>query len=311
MTPGIDPELLEAFLAESGDLLEQGEKTLLDLERQPQNARALEALFRHYHTLKGAAAAVGLAEVATHLHHGESLLQAIKVGSAKVEAGRLSDFFLRFNDSVKALVAEACGTPDAEQHVLRDVAAAIEALQRPAPAHDAPGPVVAATTTPGAGDDASLPAETDTLDSDPAILRVPASRIDALMQRANELLAQRSRLDDTARGFFEVKRKLDSSRRRLGQVLEAFQERGDQSDLLRSAFETSAETRDAARELGNMVRELGLQVRHLSQASTHLQRQITRLRLVPLDTTFRRLTRAVREAARQEGKQVELHVEGG
>ena len=75
MPASVDPELLEAFLAESSDLLEQSEKTLLDLERQPDSARALQALFRHFHTLKGAAAAVGLSEVATHLHHGESLLQ--------------------------------------------------------------------------------------------------------------------------------------------------------------------------------------------------------------------------------------------
>src|SRR6185503_13588566 len=98
---------------------------------------------------------------------------------------------------------------------------------------------------------------------------------------------------------------------RLVKVLEGFQDRSGESDLLRSAFEASADTRDAAGELSSVVRELGLELRHLSQASAHLQRQITRLRLVPIDTLFRRLARAVREASRQEGKRVALTVEGG
>jgi len=77
MAAAIDPELLEAFLAESSDGLEQSERWLLDLERQPHNEGALRGLVQLFHTLKGAAAAVGLSDVATHLHYGESLLQDV------------------------------------------------------------------------------------------------------------------------------------------------------------------------------------------------------------------------------------------
>lgn len=307
MAPNIDPELLEAFLAESSDLLEQSEKTLLDLERRPEDARDLQALFRHYHTLKGAAAAVGLAEVATYVHHGESLLQGVKVGTVKVESGRLVDFFFRFNDSIKGLIAEACGAGERSGEIVRDVENAIAALQKPlgkaAKRRD---------ESAAAGEEDAAAPESDTLDSDPAILRVPAARIDALMQRTGELLAQRSRLDGTARRFVVAQRKLDASRRRLSTALDGIPDRGgEQGELLRSAVDAVADTRDAAGELSALVRELRLELRHLSQASAHLQRQITRLRLVPLDTLFRRLARAVREAAKQEEKRVALDVEGG
>jgi chemosensory pili system protein ChpA (sensor histidine kinase/response regulator) len=313
---GIDPELFEAFLAETSDILVQSERTLLEFERQPRDPAPLSALLRDFHTLKGAAAAVGLAEVATHLHRGETLLQELQAGTVPLDdGGRLADFLFRFTDSVRALIAEAGGLADDDHRVLRDLEEEIAALGTPLPAAaDEPEPSAGAgeecSPTPVVEAPAAAFSESETAEGDAATLRIPGTRVDALLQRVGELLAQRTRIDGTARRFSEVRRRLDSSRRRLGAVLEGFPDRDDPVELARSALEASAEARDVTSELGNLVRELGLQLHHLSQTTGTLQRQITRLRLVPLETIFRRFSRTVRDAARLEGKRIDLQIQG-
>lgn len=314
---GIDPELLEAFLAEAGDVLAQSERTLLDLGQRPCDAAAVQALLRDFHTLKGAAAAVGLAEVASHLHRAESLLQDLQErGAIDDDGGRLADFLFRFIDSVRTRIAAPdCGREDAGglAELETEIAALTTPLEIPAaddaaPEHvadraEGPVPLVRAPLE-GTG-------EPEAGDGDSAILRVPAARIDALLQRVGELLAQRTRLDGTARRFADVRHRLDASRRRLAAVLEGTQERDPGAEVARSAVEAAADTRDASRDLGNLLRELDQQIHHVSRAAATLQRQITRLRLVPLESVFHRLARAVREAARLEAKEVELEIHGG
>jgi len=120
-------ELLAAFLAEAEERLQSCEELLLALEKSPEDTEVLHGLFRHYHSLKGAAAAVGLAEVADQLHQGESLLQALRDREIELETGALVDFFLALSDSVRALVQRACGqTPSSEP--IQDVGAALARL---------------------------------------------------------------------------------------------------------------------------------------------------------------------------------------
>ena len=53
MAPGFDAsELLEIFLAEADELLQQMDQALVTLEASPCEQEALEALFRAAHTLK-------------------------------------------------------------------------------------------------------------------------------------------------------------------------------------------------------------------------------------------------------------------
>ena len=49
----LDPEILVEFLIESRENLDQMERELVVLERDPAAATALNALFRAIHTIKG------------------------------------------------------------------------------------------------------------------------------------------------------------------------------------------------------------------------------------------------------------------
>ncbi|MCX8070997.1 MAG: ATP-binding protein [Candidatus Binatia bacterium] len=122
-----EDELLQAFLEEMDEGLRNAEELLLRLERSPQDSDLLHALFRQYHTLKGAAGAVDLQEAADQLHQGEALLQALRDGELELPTPAVVDFFLRLGDSIRAMIDEACGrTPTTTK--INDLDDAIAAL---------------------------------------------------------------------------------------------------------------------------------------------------------------------------------------
>ncbi len=132
----LERELLEALAKEVEERLQSCEELLLAFEKDPANTDTVHALFRHYHSLKGAAAAVGLERAAEQLHQGESLLQAVRDGEIEIEAGALVDFFLVLGDSVRALVQAACGQMPASEPIEDVEQALAQLLQGASPKRD-------------------------------------------------------------------------------------------------------------------------------------------------------------------------------
>src|SRR5271157_1115906 len=71
----LDEEIREAFLADASDLLERIEPLVLGLGRDADPRQSLRELGRCFHTLKGAAGSVGLADLATLVHALEEHLE--------------------------------------------------------------------------------------------------------------------------------------------------------------------------------------------------------------------------------------------
>lgn len=73
-------DILEAFKAETGELLEAIEGAIGDLEAGRKEA--VEALFRHIHTVKGSAGILGMARLEAFAHAWESRLSRVRQGLA-------------------------------------------------------------------------------------------------------------------------------------------------------------------------------------------------------------------------------------
>ncbi|WP_139990783.1 chemotaxis protein CheA [Paenibacillus paridis] len=98
-----DP-IMEMYLFESSQLLEQLETTILDCEQAASfSAHAVNEIFRHMHTLKGSAAMMqymGIAEVA---HAIEDLFHFIRENiEQQLDYRLLSDLVLKVGDFIKA-----------------------------------------------------------------------------------------------------------------------------------------------------------------------------------------------------------------
>ena len=73
-----DPELMQDFLTESGELLEQLDQDLVQLEATPEDPGLLNQVFRALHTIKGSASFLALTNLVHIAHAAESALNAAR-----------------------------------------------------------------------------------------------------------------------------------------------------------------------------------------------------------------------------------------
>jgi two-component system chemotaxis sensor kinase CheA len=92
----MDEQLLREFLAEAEDLIEvlAGDTQALRARRSEGRARRelVARIFRHVHTIKGSAAAVGLTVMAELAHEFENLLEGVRLGRIAVDDSVLDAF---------------------------------------------------------------------------------------------------------------------------------------------------------------------------------------------------------------------------
>lgn len=82
---GFDPEIIQDFLTESGELLEQLEADLVTLESSPSDLGLLNQIFRALHTIKGSASFLALTNLVSIAHAAESALNAARNGQVVVD----------------------------------------------------------------------------------------------------------------------------------------------------------------------------------------------------------------------------------
>jgi two-component system chemotaxis sensor kinase CheA len=99
----IDQSLLDDFVAESREQLEIAEAALLVLDSEPDDAHALETVFRALHSIKGTSAFLGIEHVTELAHHAESLLERVRVGTATC-SGELANALFRAIDALDAIL---------------------------------------------------------------------------------------------------------------------------------------------------------------------------------------------------------------
>lgn len=86
-------DLFQTFLEETAENLQSVEEGLIDLERDPHNAKNVDNVFRAIHTIKGGAGLVGLTLVNDLAHHFENLLESVRQGRVAVSGEVISLLF--------------------------------------------------------------------------------------------------------------------------------------------------------------------------------------------------------------------------
>ena len=84
-----DPELATIFLSETFDHLSSLEASVLTLEASPEDRKALNDVFRPFHTIKAGAGALGLASVEELAHRVENLLDRARFGEHRIRAAEI------------------------------------------------------------------------------------------------------------------------------------------------------------------------------------------------------------------------------
>lgn len=141
MSNGFDAEILQDFLTESGELLEQLEGDLVVLESSPQNPDLLNQIFRALHTIKGSASFLALTNLVQIAHSAESALNAARNEQIIVDQHAM-DLLLQSVDILKEQFEQLTnGEPltKAKQSLIDGLTRLGEGVQDSAPA-DPQGP---------------------------------------------------------------------------------------------------------------------------------------------------------------------------
>ena len=157
-----DDEILQDFLVEAGEILEQLSEQLVELESRPDDMDLLNAIFRGFHTVKGGAGFLQLNELVECCHSSENVFDMLRKGVRLVDA-ELMDVVLQGLDAINGMFAQV-----REGSVLTPASPELlEALHRladpvAAPAAPAPTPVAAAPAPAAAAE----PKEQDLTDAE-------------------------------------------------------------------------------------------------------------------------------------------------
>jgi len=108
-----DTEYAEIFREEAGELLEELETSLLELEKDPADLKIVSRVFRAMHTIKGSGAMFGFDDIAGFTHHVETVLDKVRDGTVPVSK-ELIDLTLASRDHIRALLDAATGGGEAD-----------------------------------------------------------------------------------------------------------------------------------------------------------------------------------------------------
>lgn len=105
MSFGADEEILQDFLVEAGEILEQLSEQLVELESRPDDMNLLNAIFRGFHTVKGGAGFLQLNELVECCHIAENVFDILRKGERRVDA-ELMDVVLEALDTVNSMFGQ-------------------------------------------------------------------------------------------------------------------------------------------------------------------------------------------------------------
>ena len=82
----VDEDILQDFLIEASEILEQLSEQLVDLEKRPNDRELLNAIFRGFHTVKGGAGFLSLSELVDACHGAENVFDTLRNGGRQVDS---------------------------------------------------------------------------------------------------------------------------------------------------------------------------------------------------------------------------------
>jgi two-component system chemotaxis sensor kinase CheA len=98
-----DMDLLKEYIVECMDHIAAAEASLLDLEVNPDGAELINTIFRAFHTIKGTSGFLGLDRIQKLAHLAESLLNRGRDGQIKIRGG-YADLALKSCDSLRTMI---------------------------------------------------------------------------------------------------------------------------------------------------------------------------------------------------------------
>jgi two-component system, chemotaxis family, sensor kinase CheA len=325
-------DIVKEFIVESTENLDQLDRDLISLEKNPTSKELLGSIFRAVHTVKGATGFLGYTRLESVAHAGESLLSRLREGLL-VLSPSITSGLLAMVDAVRTMLAaiEKTGLDgDTDYTPLIQFLTDLQAQEPEAKMQN-----VAATSEPAHCANSprgQLPHE------DPSASETGGFTLDELPSLGQILIEGGHVKEEQVASALDEQRQGDP--RRVGeilvargavrpeQVLEALQAQNDgaTSNLSNNNIRVDVGQLD---KLMNLVGELVLArnqilqfsttqqdsaflntTQRLSLITTELQEGVMKTRMQPIENVWGKFPRVVRDLALACGKRVRVDMEG-
>ena len=296
-----DPELCQLFKVESTEHLARLDDGLLRLEKNSTDPALLEEVFREAHSMKGAARMLGLSRIESAAHGLESILNTARKGEAQLTPDMIESMTVALGE-LRKLVQQALGGE--------------------APAHAQVGihSVVPENLQPDISPSAALPSHMPNSTEPFRIetVRVDTRKLDDLLTLAGELSVIQGRaqhrlllMDE----MLELWATLERSRRKFRVLLrtaETSENMSKMNEALRRVLHADSEILTLLGSRIKQSRDVFYEDgARLETTANTLGERVHAVRLLPLSTVFSLFPRMVHDLAREQGKEVELVIDGG
>ena len=317
-----DHEMLAEFTGEAGEHLENAEVQLLELDADPENKEAINALFRSFHTIKGLAGFMKLDPIQELAHHTETFLDLCRTRSMNSTA---IDLVFTAIDAMKSLAtnlkeAVEGGHSSLEidiplsaliqriQHATTNEAMFSEGMsaadQAKSEQQQQPPKLGELLVQAGFADEATI---SDALDEQQEKPQEARAKLGETLVRehdvpVNEVSNALRKQRQATQPSVVVRETVKVDALRLDRLVDAIGE-------LVIAESMVSEDKDVVRvtETGS---ELHKRINLLRKITRELQEIATSLRMMPIKGTFQRMARLVRDVSSRTGKKVEYITKG-
>ncbi|EKC7841925.1 response regulator [Campylobacter coli] len=318
-------EILEDFLVEAFELVEQIDHDLVELETNPEDLELLNRIFRVAHTVKGSSSFLNFDVLTKLTHHMEDVLNKARHGELKITPD-IMDVVLESIDRMKTLLNSIRdnGNDTAIGMDIEPICARLTAIS------EGESPNGVENETPVEAPQKEEPAPTPEPEVD--VNQLSDSEVEAEIERKAEDQARRAQkkqntaasttskpaastpkaenmekkvpasggggggMDQTIR--VEVKR-LDHLMNLIGELVLG-------KNRLLKIYDDVEERYEGEK----FLEELNQVVSQLSIITTDVQLAVMKTRMQPIAKVFNKFPRVVRDLSRELGKQIELEITG-
>lgn len=192
-------ELVQDFLVETNEIIENLDHDLVELESNQNDLELLNKIFRGAHTMKGSSSFLGFNKLADLTHHAEDILNKLRKGEMVVTR-EIMDTLLEFVDKTKQIISDienGTDTADATS-VINDLKLASEGKlvgKKPAAAQGQASSAAPAAPKAAPKQDNKVTHQATQVEQ---TIRVDVSRLDSLVNLVGELVLSRNRLSQIA-----------------------------------------------------------------------------------------------------------------
>jgi chemosensory pili system protein ChpA (sensor histidine kinase/response regulator) len=317
---GHDPELLEIFLEEGFDIIENSGAALLRWQAEPGNRQEVETLLRDLHTLKGGARMVEIGPIGDLAHELEYLYESLSSGALQASAElfalvqRGHDRLAQMLDGVRA--GQPCPPADRLINAIQNFSHPVTIETPPAvplPAKTEPAPLAAEAGADMVKVSAELLDELVNLAGETSIFRgrieqqvndaqIALNEMETTIERMRDQLR---RLDTETQGRILSRQQVDAERLGYEEFDPLEMDRHSQlQQLSRALFESASDLLDLKETLDRRNHDAENLLQQQGRINTELQEGLMRTRMVPFERMLPRLKRIVRQVAEELNKDV-------